>query len=96
MGSLLKYENLMDEMGNLLVVKLRAKIAAGEKSIDMPRWFQNYAFDTVASMCYSKPYGFLEKDIDVDGIVGTTRMILDYTSHVRSKHNHFVHAINNI
>lgn len=33
----------------------------------------------------SKPYGFLEQDVDIDNIVSTTRMILDYTSHVRPR-----------
>lgn len=73
----------MDDTGNLLTNKLTEKIHADQKSIDLPHWFQNYAFDTVGSMCYSKLYGFIERDVDVDGIISTTRMILDYTAHVR-------------
>lgn len=69
-------------MGEVLLAKLREKVEAGEQSIDLPRWFQNYAFDTVATLCYSKPYGFLEHDVDIDNIIQTTRMILDYTAHV--------------
>jgi hypothetical protein len=73
----------MDEMGDVLVTKLKGLVKADDKSIQLPRWLQNYAFDTVATLCYSKPYGFLEQDVDIDNIISTTRMILDYTAHVR-------------
>jgi cytochrome P450 len=95
LSALLKYEKFLDETGEVLVAKLRAKVEAGEESIDLPRWLQNYAFDTVATVCYSKPYGFLEQDVDIDSIIKTTRMILDYTSHVSPPppferwHSHF-------
>lgn len=82
LSSLLKYERFMDDMGDVLVAKLQEKVEMGEESIDLPRWLQNYAFDTVATLCYSKPYGFLERNVDIDNIIQTTRMILDYTSHV--------------
>ncbi|BCR85522.1 uncharacterized protein ACHE_20980A [Aspergillus chevalieri] len=50
--------------------------------IDLPCLFQYYAFDTIGMLAYGKRYGFIEQNSDINGIIKSTRAILDYTSYV--------------
>lgn len=84
MSSVLRYESHLDETTELFLRRLDDEASrSGDGIIDLPRLFQYYAFDAVGMLAYSKRYGFVEHDKDIDGIIESTRFILDYTSHVR-------------
>ncbi|OCK73322.1 cytochrome P450 oxidoreductase [Lepidopterella palustris CBS 459.81] len=85
MSVILQYESYLDETTQIFLNKIDEIITQtkGKKGlIDLPRLLQYYAFDAVAMLAYSKRYGFVEKNTDIDGIMKTTRFILDYTSHM--------------
>lgn len=41
------------------------------------------AFDVIGELTFSKPLGFLEKGVDVDGIIVALEQMLDYSGKVR-------------
>lgn len=81
MTSVLRYEPYLDETTELFFNRLEA-ISRNTEWIDLPSLFQYYAFDAIGMLAYGKRYGFVEKNADIDGIIKSTRMILDYTSYV--------------
>lgn len=70
----------------LLFQKLDQTIEAqGTKhAIDLPRLLQFFAFDAVGMLAYSRNYGFLDTDTDIDGVISTTRSVADHLSRVRT------------
>lgn len=85
MSSVLCYESYLDKTIGLFFNKLDEISGKTGKQgwIDLPCLFQYYAFDTIGMLAYGKRYGFIEQNSDINGIIKSTRMILDYTSYVR-------------
>lgn len=68
MSTLIGYEGFVDNCGALLIKKLRS-ISEPRRPIDLGEWLAYYAWDVIGSITYSKPYGFLERGEDVNGLV---------------------------
>lgn len=84
MSSLVRYEPLVDET-TALFLDQTARIYASSsspKTCDFARWLQFFAFDVIGSITYGQRHGFLERNEDVDGIIGQLGRIFDYAGPV--------------
>lgn len=57
--NLLKAENYMDQLIELLVTRL-GQLADAQKPVEFDKWFNYMAFDIVGELAFSSPFGFLE------------------------------------
>ncbi|KAL5601017.1 hypothetical protein BROUX41_005848 [Berkeleyomyces rouxiae] len=84
MSALVSYEPFVDNTTRLFLDRseeLYAQGGAGEsQSCDFPRWLQFYAFDVIGEITYSKRHGFIERNEDVDGIVGYLGKLFIYVA----------------
>ncbi|KAL4742518.1 cytochrome P450 [Aspergillus similis] len=70
MSSLVAYEPYVDNC--IAVFKQRLdEIAAQDKTVDMARWLQCYAFDVIGEITFGSRFGFLDAGNDVGGVMKT-------------------------
>ncbi|KAI1851408.1 hypothetical protein JX265_000358 [Neoarthrinium moseri] len=79
MSSLISYEPYVDECTDLFSDRLRELSQAGQ-SVDMGRWFQNYAFDVIGLITYSRRLGFLDQGEDIGGVISALENHLTYAT----------------
>ncbi|KAF8173778.1 cytochrome P450 oxidoreductase [Mycena galopus ATCC 62051] len=77
--SMLQSEGAIDTCSALFLQRLEEIVVAG-KPVNLGEWLQYYAFDVVGEVTFSTKFGFLEKGMDVDGIIAAIRGILTYVS----------------
>ncbi|KAL9092982.1 MAG: hypothetical protein Q9165_004120 [Trypethelium subeluteriae] len=78
MTSLVSYEPLVDSTTQVFLSQTQKLFAETGKSCDFSRWLQFYASDVIGELTWSKRLGFVEKNEDVDGIVGFLAKFLSY------------------
>ncbi|KAG8157001.1 hypothetical protein KVR01_013223 [Diaporthe batatas] len=78
MSSLVSYEPYVNNCIDIFTSRLRMCTKSGE-SIDLSKWFQYYAFDVIGEITYSKRFGFLEKGIDMFGMIKTISGVLEWS-----------------
>ncbi|RAH40460.1 cytochrome P450 [Aspergillus brunneoviolaceus CBS 621.78] len=71
MANVLTYESTVDRVLDLLVAQLDTRFAEPRRIFDLGSWLQLFAFESMASVTFSKRYGFLEKGIDETGLLFT-------------------------
>ncbi|RAH78799.1 cytochrome P450, partial [Aspergillus japonicus CBS 114.51] len=69
MSNVLTFENTVDRVLDLLVAQLVTRFAEQQRVFDLGSWLQLFAFESMASMTFSKQYGFLETGRDDTGLL---------------------------
>ncbi|CAK1355293.1 Pisatin demethylase [Cercospora beticola] len=82
MSSLVGYEPLVDSTMNAFIEQTRKRYAETGESCRFSRWLQFFAFDVIGELTWSKRLGFVERDQDVEGIVGFVGAFLAYAAPV--------------
>jgi cytochrome P450 len=80
MSALVQYEPLVDEMTEKFLAQTEKLYAETGKVCDFVHWLQFYAFDVIGCMTYSKSHGFVERNEDVDGMVGYLGRLFSYVA----------------
>ncbi|KIW97391.1 uncharacterized protein Z519_02783 [Cladophialophora bantiana CBS 173.52] len=81
MSSILTFELLIDEYGELLIEKLKDFAGPGE-TVDLTHWFTCWAFDSVVLTgdTFSQRFGFLDNGEDIGGICESLRQRMPYAA----------------
>lgn len=77
MSSLVHYEPYVSDCLELFMQRMN-EIASAQQTINMAHWVQCYAFDVIASLTYSKRFGFLDAGVDVGGLMAMLVGVLRY------------------
>ncbi|KAJ9668219.1 hypothetical protein H2201_001648 [Coniosporium apollinis] len=78
MSSLVSYEPLVDSTTDFFLERTQQLFADTGRSCNFNQWLQFFAFDVIGELTWSKRLGFVEKNEDVDGIVGFLGRFLSY------------------
>ncbi len=87
MSTLVQFEPLVDSTSTEFLAQLARRYADREDDsgvCDFGSWLQYYAFDVIGELIYSKRLGFVDRGIDVDGIIASLEWLLDYVAVVSS------------
>lgn len=79
MSSLVTYEPYVDECADLISQRL-VELSHGGLHFDLRHWLQCYAFDVIGSITYSKRLGFLDRGVDVEGVMKAIGDMMVYAS----------------
>ncbi|KAF2139705.1 uncharacterized protein K452DRAFT_231839 [Aplosporella prunicola CBS 121167] len=82
MSSLVSYEPLVDSTTDVFLERTQELFASTGKTCNFNQWLQFFAFDVIGDLTWSKRLGFVEKNEDVDGIVGFLSRFLSYAAPV--------------
>lgn len=82
MSNLVSYEPLVDSTTALFLSQTEKLFASTGASCSFSRWLQFYAFDVIGELTWSTPLGFIEKNQDIEGIIGFISKFLDYAGPV--------------
>lgn len=83
MTTLLELEGVTDECIALFEQKIEEKIVksqSGGIEIDLGEWLHWYAFDLITSITFSNRLGFMEREMDVEGIIAAIEGRLKYNA----------------
>lgn len=80
MTSLVEYEPLVDSTMNAFIEQTRKRYCDTGLTCRFSRWLQFFAFDVIGELTWSKRLGFVERDEDVEGIVGFVGRFLQYAA----------------
>ncbi|KAL4940636.1 hypothetical protein BDV06DRAFT_230229 [Aspergillus oleicola] len=69
MSNIMKLEPLMDQTLQLFFDQLDNRFVEGDKTFDLSRWLQFFAFEVMGTITFSNRYGFLEAGRDVNGLL---------------------------
>lgn len=86
MSTLVQFEPLVDSTTIAFLKQLEERYAnrEGDAGVcDFGEWLQFYAFDVIGELTYSRRLGFVDRGVDVDGIIGNLEWLLNYVSVVR-------------
>ncbi|KAL9593643.1 MAG: hypothetical protein Q9219_007459, partial [cf. Caloplaca sp. 3 TL-2023] len=70
-SSLKNIEEKIDQVTSTFMQILTTK-CSDKAPVDMGKWLQYYAFDSVGSLTFGKPFGFLSEDRDIADIISIT------------------------
>ncbi|KAH0847503.1 Pisatin demethylase [Fonsecaea pedrosoi] len=83
MSTLVQFEPLVDSTTLAFLEQLEERFAdkTGPQGIcDFSKWLQFYAFDVIGELTYSKRLGFVDRGVDIDGIIGNLEWLLNYAA----------------
>ncbi|KAJ5331864.1 hypothetical protein N7476_001647 [Penicillium atrosanguineum] len=80
MSALVQYEPFVDNTTKLFLEQTKKLFVDNPEGCDFTQWLQFYAFDVIGEITYSKRHGFIEKNEDVDGIVGYLTWLFLYVA----------------
>jgi hypothetical protein len=83
MSTLIQYEPAVDSTTELFLSQTEKLFTDSGVVCNFPRWLQFYAFDAIGEMTYSKRYGFLKENEDIDGIIDYVTNLFNYSAPVR-------------
>ncbi|KAL1639278.1 hypothetical protein SLS58_008120 [Diplodia intermedia] len=78
MSALVSYEPLVDSTVNYFLDQTDKFFASTGQVCNFNRWLQFFAFDVIGELTWSKRLGYIEKNEDVDDIVGFLGKFLSY------------------
>lgn len=78
MSSLVSYEPLVDSTIDVFLDQTQSLFANTGESCNFSRWLQFFAADVIGDLTWSRRLGFVEKNEDVDGIIGFLGGFLSY------------------
>lgn len=64
-----KMEPLIDVQIKIWTAKLQAKFAETHEALDFSQWAVYFAFDVISSFGFGAPFGFIEQEKDVGGLI---------------------------
>ncbi|KAL4875056.1 cytochrome P450 [Aspergillus karnatakaensis] len=70
MSKILPLEPFVDKTLDVLCQELDSRFVETKKVFDLADWLQFFAFDVMGTLTFSKRYGFLERGVDVGGVLG--------------------------
>ena len=82
MSSLVSYEPLVDSTIDVFLDQTQSLFANTGESCNFSRWLQFFAADVIGDLTWSRRLGFVEKNEDVDGIIGFLGDFLNYVGPV--------------
>ncbi|KAK5062850.1 hypothetical protein LTR84_004925 [Exophiala bonariae] len=82
MSQLVNYEPSVTETVELFLDQTEKLYANPNKVCDFAEWLQFFAFDVIGQITYSKRHGFLENNVDVDGMIGYLGRLFSYVAPV--------------
>lgn len=83
MTSLLQLEPLVDSTITAFLQALDERFAnkqGPEGVCDLGTWLQFFAFDVIGELTFSKRLGFVDRGVDVEGIIGSLEASLNYAA----------------
>ncbi|KAF2149936.1 cytochrome P450 oxidoreductase [Myriangium duriaei CBS 260.36] len=80
MSSLVSYEPLVDSTTAVYIQKTKQFYVDNPTSCNFSTWLQYFAFDVIGELTWSKRLGYIERNEDVDGVVGFIGNFLSYAS----------------
>lgn len=86
MTSLVSYEPLVDSTLDVFLDQTQKLFASTGSVCNFGQWLQYFAFDVIGDLTWSKRLGFVEKNEDVDGIIGFLGKFLSYAGPVSTLH----------
>lgn len=84
MSTLVQFEPYVDSTTVELIRQIDERFKDKQEPCDFGKWLQFYAFDVIGELTYSKRLGFVDRGVDVDGIISSIEWMLDYASIVSS------------
>ena len=84
MSALVQYEAGVDVVTRQFLDQTEKTYTAKGSICDFAQWLQFYAFDVIGQITYSKSHGFVEKNEDVDGMIGYLGRLFSYVAPVSS------------
>jgi hypothetical protein len=85
MSTLVQFEPLVDSTTTIFLNQLSARYANKvdpDEVCDLGAWLQYYAFDVIGELTFSRRLGFVDRGVDVDGIIHDLEKLLDYFASV--------------
>ncbi|KAI1106570.1 cytochrome P450 [Jackrogersella minutella] len=82
MSALVGYEPFVDNTTKLFLKQTERLFAGNPEGCNFTQWLQFYAFDVIGEITYGKRHGFVEKNEDIDGIVGYLSKLFLYVAPV--------------
>lgn len=69
-SNIVTFEKYVDQAIELFFGQLQRRFIDTNKPCKFGDWVQMFAFDAMGLIAFSRPYGFLERGEDVDGVMG--------------------------
>ncbi|KAG9776578.1 benzoate 4-monooxygenase cytochrome-like protein P450, partial [Aureobasidium melanogenum] len=82
MSQLVQYEPAVTETVEVFLNQTDKLYAKPGQVCDFAQWLQYFAFDVIGQITYSKRHGFVEKNEDIDGMVGYLGRLFSYVAPV--------------
>lgn len=82
MSALVQYEPAVDVILKRFLDQTQEVYASDRSSCDFAQWLQFYAFDVIGQITYSKSHGFVDRNEDVEGMVGYLGRLFSYVAPV--------------
>ncbi|KAI1281580.1 cytochrome P450 [Xylaria sp. FL0933] len=77
MTSLVSYEPYVDQCADIFAQRL-SEMSEAHVPVDMGHWLQCYAFDVIGCITYGERIGFLDRGVDIQGIMSVIEKQLVY------------------
>lgn len=77
MSAIIELEPLVDSCINLFMDKINDHVT-DKRPMNMAKWFQWYAFDVIGELTFSRRFGFLENEKDVEDAIFTLDVFTYY------------------
>jgi len=82
MSSLVSYEPLVDSTTAVYIKRTRELFVEQGQRCNFSQWLQYFAFDVIGELTWSKRLGYIERNEDVEGVVGFLGDFLSYAAAV--------------
>lgn len=82
MTAVIQYERAVDSLLEKFLDQTEALFVSKNATCDFAKWLQFLAFDVIGEITYSKPHGFVDKEEDIDGMIGYLGRLINYVAPV--------------
>jgi hypothetical protein len=82
MSAMVQYEPGVDVITERFLDQTQKLYASEHNPCDFAQWLQYYAFDVIGQITYSKSHGFVDRNEDVEGMIGYLGKIFNYVAPV--------------
>lgn len=85
MSSLVQFEPAIDYVTRRFLEKTEEFFASRDVRCDLAIWLQFYAFDVIGQVTWSQTLGFVDRNVDVEGITAKISRTFEYSALVSKK-----------
>jgi hypothetical protein len=82
MSSLVSYEPIVESTLSVFLSQTEKLFERQSRVCNFGQWLQFFAFDVIGELTWSKRIGFIERNEDVNGIIGFIAGFLEYAGPV--------------